>query len=480
MAAFFFHFNGGRYFTMKVFDTIAAIATPYGKGGVAMIRISGADAFCVADKIFACASGNLLSEMPVGRACYGEIREPSGTNKSVDDGIAVCFKAPRSFTGEDTVEISCHGGILVTQRVLSCALSAGARMAEAGEFTRRAYVSGKIRLNEAEALGNLLEAKSDSQLSLARNGMQGRLSMRMEELYLSLRRVLTGIYASIDFPDEDLAEMTVEEMLDALRMTLNELKKLASTYKTGSAISEGIPTVICGRTNAGKSSVYNRILGYDAAIVTDIEGTTRDVLRETASLGKATLLLCDTAGIRETEDRVEIIGIERSLRELDGAGLVLAVFDGSREPDGDDASLVLKIITDGAPAIALINKSDSFNGNENARLDEMLRGFSHKVYISAKTGEGFDLLANEIDSMFIDGELDVDNDPIITGARQYAAISRAIEQLTEAIADIERGVSLDACCVEVEGAMSSLGELDGREIGEEIVADIFAHFCVGK
>ena len=214
---------------MKVFDTIAAIATPYGKGGVAMIRISGNEAFSVADRIFRCASGKELSEMPIGRACYGEICEPNGEKQSVDDGIAVCFRAPRSFTGEDTVEISCHGGILVTQRVLSCALSAGARMAEAGEFPRRAYVSGKIRLNEAEALGDLLEAKSEGQLSLARNGMQGRLSMRMEELYISLRSVLTGIYANIDFPDEDLAEMTVDEMITALKRVLADIKALAGT-----------------------------------------------------------------------------------------------------------------------------------------------------------------------------------------------------------------------------------------------------------
>ncbi len=465
---------------MKIFDTIAAIATPYGKGGVAMIRISGAEAFSIADSIFSCASGKALSNMPIGRASYGVIHEPNGEKKSVDDGIAVCFRAPRSFTGEDTVEISCHGGILVTQRVLSCALSAGARMAEAGEFTRRAYVSGKLRLNEAEALGDLLEARNESQLSLARNGMQGRLSMRMEELYIALRSVLTGIYANIDFPDEDLAEMTVDEMVEALKSVLADIKALASTYKTGRAINEGIPTVICGRANAGKSSVYNRILGYDAAIVTDIEGTTRDVLRETASLGKATLLLCDTAGIRETDDKVESIGIERSIREIEGAGLVLIIFDGTRAPDGEDKMLVEKILGNNIPAVALINKLDAFDGEKNAELLDLICKFEHKIEISAKTGEGFSELANEIDAMFIDGELDVDNDPIITGARQYAAISKAISELSSAIADIERGVSLDACCVEVEGVMSALGELDGREIGEEIVSEIFSHFCVGK
>ena len=201
---------------MNVFDTIAAVATPYGKGGVAMIRISGGEAIAIADRIFKAKSGKSLFDIESGRACYGDICSPLENQRSNDDGIAVIFRAPRSFTGEDTVEISCHGGILITQKVLSCALAAGARMAEAGEFTRRAYVSGKMRLNEAEALGNLLEAKNEGQLSLARNGMRGKLSARMEELYVLLRAVLTGIYANIDFPDEDLADMTRDEMLEAL------------------------------------------------------------------------------------------------------------------------------------------------------------------------------------------------------------------------------------------------------------------------
>ena len=465
---------------MYIFDTIAAISTPYGKGGVAMIRISGADALAVADAIFTSRAGKKLSELQVGKAYYGDILSPIENGKSIDDGIAVYFRAPHSFTGEDTVEISCHGGILLTQKVLSAALSAGARMAEAGEFTRRAYVLGKIRLNEAESLGNLLEAKNEGQLSLARNGMRGRLTSKMDELYLVLRSVLTGIYANIDFPDEDLADMSREEMLEALKNALTEINRLAATYKTGNAVSEGIPTVICGRTNAGKSSVYNRILGYDAAIVTDIEGTTRDVLRQNATLGKVTLLLCDTAGIRRTDDKVENIGIERSIKEIDEAGLILAVFDGSKAPDNDDKELVQKILSSKAAAVAIINKTDILANGINSELQELVSVFEHKSYISALTGEGFDSLSALVDEMFIDGTLDFDNDAIITGARQYAAISKAAELLSNAVFDIERGVSLDACCVEVECAMSALGELDGREIGEEIVHEIFSHFCVGK
>ena len=464
---------------MRLYDTVAAVSTPHGKGGVAMIRITGRDAIAVADKTFKRKNGASLADTKSSLMVYGEIFDRR-LGESVDDGMAVVFRAPCSFTGEDTVEIYCHGGVLVTRKVLALALANGARMAEAGEFTRRAYVLGKIRLNEAESLGNLLEAKNEGQLSLARNGMRGRLTSKMDELYLVLRSVLTGIYANIDFPDEDLADMGREEMLEALKNAHTEINRLAATYKTGNAVSEGIPTVICGRTNAGKSSVYNRILGYDAAIVTDIEGTTRDVLRQNATLGKVTLLLCDTAGIRRTDDKVENIGIERSIKEIDEAGLILAVFDGSKAPDNDDKELVQKILSSKAAAVAIINKTDILANGINSELQELVSVFEHKSYISALTGEGFDSLSALVDEMFIDGTLDFDNDAIITGARQYAAISKAAELLSNAVCDIERGVSLDACCVEVECAMSALGELDGREIGEEIVHEIFSHFCVGK
>ena len=454
---------------MNLLDTIAAVSTPYGKGGVALIRISGADAVSVADKIFKARSGRMLADAEHGKMTYGEIFMP-GESDSIDDVMAVAFRAPRSFTGEDTVEISCHGGILVTRKVLSAVLLAGARAAEAGEFTRRAYISGKLKLNEAEALGDLLEARSESQLTLARGGMKGRLSDRMGELYDDLRKVLTGIYAVIDFPDEDLSEMSREEMESEIGRVAADVRRLADTYGTGRAVSEGIPTVICGRTNAGKSSVYNRILGYDAAIVTDVEGTTRDVLRETAILGKATLLLCDTAGLRRTEDKVESIGIERSLKEIEEAELVLAVFDGTRAPTDEDVELAKRISSSGVASIALINKSDICS-EQSSELLSLCSAFGKTVSVSAANGEGFDALAAAVEELFIDGDIDIKKDAVVTGARQFAALNSCCELLCRA---------LDACCVGIECAMSALGEVDGREIGEEIVADIFSRFCVGK
>ncbi|MBP3370079.1 MAG: tRNA uridine-5-carboxymethylaminomethyl(34) synthesis GTPase MnmE [Clostridia bacterium] len=468
---------------MRILDTVAAVSTPYGKGGVALIRISGVDAISIADRVFKAASGRRLADTEHAKIVYGEIFMPDEKNtmerKSIDDVMAVAFRAPHSFTGENTVEISCHGGILVTQKVLSAVLLAGARAAEAGEFTRRAYISGKLKLTEAEALGDLLDARSESQLVLARSGMKGRLSKRMSELYESLLKVLSGIYAVIDFPDEDLADMSRDEMQAELDSVLSGINRLLGTYGTGRAISEGIPTVICGRTNAGKSSVYNRLLGYDAAIVTDIEGTTRDVLRETAILGRSTLLLCDTAGLRDTNDKVESIGIERSLREIESAELVLAVFDGSREPTDEDRALADRIIGSGRASVALINKSDMGCAYMDAFAD-LCDGFDRVLSVSAENGEGFDRLCESVEELFMDGSIDIESDAVVTGARQFASIRSSAELLERAIADMRAGMSLDACCVGVECAMAALGEVDGREIGEEIVLDIFSRFCVGK
>lgn len=461
---------------MNLLDTIAAVSTPYGKGGVAMIRISGGEAFSVADKVFKCANGLVLSDVPHGKMVYGEIFM-AGESVSVDDGMAVRFCAPRSFTGEDTVEITCHGGILVTRKVLAAVLSAGARHAEAGEFTRRAYISGKMKLTQAEALGDLLEADSETRLTLARNGMKGNLARAAGDIYVSLRDVMTSMYAAIDFPDEDLAQMSRAEISDALRQAIENIRKLMNTYRTGRAVNEGIPTVICGRANAGKSSVYNRILGYEAAIVTDIEGTTRDVLREKATLGSTTLLLCDTAGLRQTDDVVENIGIERTLGALDDAELVLAVFDASAPLNDEDIALVSRIKASGKTAIALLNKTDklddvAFNIDKSA--------FVSVVNVSALSGDGFDELARAVDDLYIDGALDISSDAVVTGARQYASLSSASEALEQSIADLDSELPLDLVSVGLESAMSALGEVDGRQIGEEIVAEIFSKFCVGK
>ena len=465
---------------MKLNDTIAAVSTPRGKGGVAMIRISGEDALTVGERIFSCVSEKPLAEAPSAKMVRGRIFD-FAEKAEIDDGMAVVFRAPFSFTGENTVEIYCHGGALITEQVLCSTLLAGARAAEPGEFTRRAFINGKMSLSEAESLGALLEAKTTGQARLARGGMKGHLARKTREIYDSLLSVMTGIYAAIDFPDEDLNEFSREEIAEVMKKSISEIDRLADTYRTGRAVSEGVQTVICGKANAGKSSVYNRIVGYDAAIVTDIEGTTRDVLRQTATLGKTTLLLCDTAGIRQTSDTVESIGIERALGELEGAELVLAVFDSSASIDSDDEYLLSRIDAikqNGTPCIALLNKSDL---QQNSILIDIIKShFDMCIEISASRGEGFDMLSTAIDSLFIDGTISLGDDAVVTGARQHAALVHASEALSASLDELNAGTPLDLSCIGIESALTHIGMLDGRQLGEEIVAEIFSKFCVGK
>ena len=462
---------------MKLLDTIAAISTPYGKGGIAVLRISGDRAVEIAGQVFQPASGKALSDVAHSTAVYGRISDATNGGRQIDDGIATCFYAPRSFTGEDTVEISCHGGVLITQRVLSSILAAGARAAMPGEFTKRAFINGKMTLTGAEGLGDLLEATTDEQISLARSNMKGTLSDAGKKIYGSLADVLAAIFAHIDYPDEDLAEISLDEMLSIANRAMADLKKLARTYSTGRAVAEGIPTVILGRTNAGKSSLYNRIVGRDAAIVTDIEGTTRDVLTETAKLGRVILRLSDTAGLRESGDTVEMIGIDRAKRVAEDAELIIAVFDGSREPDSDDEGFISYLASLSGTKIAVVNKSDV---GYCEKYDGILKNMDVVCRLSAESGEGFDSLASAIEKKYIDGQLDTGKDAIISNARQMAAVSSAISALEGAICAIESSLPLEICCAEVENALSALGELDGRTVSEDVVSRIFANFCVGK
>jgi len=461
---------------MKILDTIAAIGTPYGKGGVAIIRISGEDAIAVAEKVFVAASGKALSELEPNKLVWGEIYRNYGDERiCIDDGMAVVFRAPRSFTGEDTVEINCHGGILVTRSVLSAVIEAGARMATAGEFTRRAFVNGKMKLTQAEALGYLLDAENENQLLLSRGGMRGILSDKTEAIYKRLVDVMGSVYAKLDFPDEDLNELGRDEIREILTRVYDEIMALSATYKTGRAISKGVPTASCGHTNVGKSSIYNRLVGRDAAIVTDVEGTTRDLLYETVSFGGATLRLCDTAGIRETDDIVENIGISRAKDEIEKCELVFAVFDISEEMTPEDEAFYRELLASGKEIIALYNKADI-----NVEKNKPSELFERYVYVSAKTGEGFDELENMVGDMFIDGNISLYSDAVVMDERQYSSLIRSAESISHAIASIDASLELDICSVDIEMAMSELSELDGREVGEDIVSNIFSRFCVGK
>lgn len=455
-------------------DTIAAVSTPRGKGGVAMLRISGRDAAAVGDRVFR-PRGKKLSEREPRCAIWGEIvaTEPDGSEIVIDDGVAVYYRAPHSYTGEDTVELCCHGGVLMTQTVLETVLCAGARMAEPGEFTRRAFVSGRMGLSEAEALAALLDAQTHSQLRLSRAGMGGRLGREVEKLYSALRTYVSDIYARVDFPDEDLAGMSREQLRDGVADVGGRIEKLLETYRTGHAVSEGIQTVLCGAVNSGKSSLYNALLGREAAIVTDVAGTTRDLLEDTVSLGGVTLRLCDTAGLRDSDDAVERIGIERARERVAGAELVIALFDVSRPGGEDECELVRMLEGIISPVIIVATKCD-LPRCEGAVCPP------GAISISARTGEGLDVLTARVQELFLDGSLSLTDDAIVSNARQYAALRGAAASVTASLAAFDAGLPEDICGSDLEAAMAALGEIDGRAVTIDIVNDIFSRFCVGK
>ena len=393
-------------------NTIAAISTPPGKGGVAIIRISGDDALEIASRVFFPTNKKSFKDAAVRMQIRGEIFQGE---EMIDDGMATYFKAPASYTGEDTVEIYCHGGTLVTNAVLEAVLSAGAVLATAGEFTRRAFVSGKLSLVEAEAIGNLLEAESLSQIKLASKKSRTHLSLKIEEIRELLTSLLSSIYARIDYPDEDLGDFSDEQAVNILLDAKKKTEALLSTYRTGKAVKSGIKTVICGKPNVGKSSIYNMLLGREAAIVTDIEGTTRDVLSDKIPLGKVMLNLSDTAGIREvTSDPIEKIGIERSLEKINEAELILAVFDLSREFDAKDEALIKSVLDCDCAKIAILNKSDLTEKFDRKKTKD---AFDAVLTTSVKSSDFILNLSQTVDAMFTDEKIKVGDDAVISSAR---------------------------------------------------------------
>ncbi len=455
--------------------TIAAISTPPGKGGVALIRVSGADAFRIADKCFLTHGEVPLSGRSPRTAVRGDIILDGA---KIDDGIAFTFPAPHSYTGENTVEITCHGGALVTRAVLDAVIAAGASPALPGEFTRRAYMNGHLTLTEAEAIGNLLEASSMGQIKLASRESRTHLSRALAALHDETVLLLSSLFACIDYPEEDLAELSNEELISRLYALIRNMDTLLATYRTGRSVAEGISTVICGRPNVGKSSLYNLLCREDAAIVTDVAGTTRDVLERTVPLGEVLLRLCDTAGIHETYDPVEQIGVSRSRDRMREADLILAVFDGSAPLSDEDMDLINTLKATEATVIACINKSDL----GEADMSVVRSSFAHTVSLSAKHGEqaAHEAFSALITHLFTDGHIRIGEDAILTGARQFAALTHARDFAVSARDAIQSGIPADIACSELERALGALAELDGRAVSEEVVAGIFSHFCVGK
>ena len=460
-------------------DVIAAVATPPGKGGVAIIRISGSGSLELADRIFRPISGRPLSFYPTRTAVYGYVI--NSKSEKVDDCLITLFNDGSSYTGEETAEISCHGGVLITRAVLRTVFEAGATPAEAGEFTRRAFLNGKLTLIDAEAIGNLLDAGTEAQLALASDGQRRLLNSHVDAIRKELTRLLGSLYARIDYPEEDLGELSSEQILSTLNAIRGRIQKLSSTYSTGRAISEGITVSLVGRPNAGKSSLYNLILGEDRAIVTDLAGTTRDVLEAKTSIGKVAVRLFDTAGIRPLADAdtVEQIGISRAEQRLRQSDLIIALFDGSSPRSKEDDLLISALGEARGVKLCLINKSDLPRCFDSSTLPDVFCRTA-EVSVTDEPHRVLELIQSEVEERFIDGEISMDTDPIVSSLRQQAELTRAGELIDSAILAINEGMPPDCASSDIELALGAIGQIDGRAVSEAVVEDIFSRFCVGK
>jgi len=451
--------------------TVAAISTPQAPGGIGIVRISGPDARVIAQKVFTAKSGKQLNQIKGYQALYGGVYDGQ---ELIDEAIALNFTAPASFTGEDVVELSCHGGLYLMRRVLKAVFSAGAVPAAAGEFTRRAFLNGKIGLTEAESVMQLISAQGEQAAKVAMSGHDGALEKKIVKIREMLLGTAAHLSAWADYPDDDIPEVNTDALEETLTAAKMELERLLHQFDAGRAIREGVQTVIAGRPNVGKSTLMNLIAGCERSIVTEYAGTTRDVVEDTVILGDIPLHLADTAGIHLTEDPVERIGVLRAQEKVRQAQLVLAVFDSSQELNREDRELI--DVIEAAPAIAVVNKSDLPSKIDIEYIQDKFRQI---VYISALSGSGLQELKDAVAKLLQTAQLNP-AEGILYTERQRDAARRAGDCVTEALLAVKQGITLDAVTVSIEGAISALLELTGERATEAVVDSVFHQFCVGK
>ena len=454
-------------------STICAISTPLAAGGISVIRISGEDALGVAEKVFEPQTCKDVGSMAGYTCAYGRIKDAQG--RTVDDGVLTVFRAPRSYTGEDVCEISCHGGIYVTKKVLRLCLENGASLADRGEFTKRAFLNGKLSLTQAEAVMDTISAQGEFALNSANLAREGKLFKSIKKLCDRLVEILGELAAWVDYPEEDLPEVESDALAKSLKDAISALKKILDNYDRGLVFKSGIDTCIAGKPNVGKSALMNMLLGFDRSIVTDIAGTTRDVIQESVQLGNVTLKLSDTAGIHETDDTVEQLGVELAKKRLDQAMLIMAVFDSSQALDEQDRRLLEYIGRLDKKTLIILNKTDLEAAAEKAELER----FGQVIEISAKKGEGLDGIQSAVEQLFKAGEYDADSD-IFANERQKVCVATAHRYLSSALESLETGQTLDAVTVMIDYAADALLELTGEKATEAVVNNVFAKFCVGK
>ncbi len=451
-------------------ETIAAVSTGNVISAIGIIRLSGAGCAKVAGKVFTLNSGNPLSEAPEKKLCLGQLRDKQG--RVIDSGCAILSRGPHSYTGEDTVEFHCHGSPAVLAAGLEALYQAGARPARRGEFTKRAFLNGKLDLTQAEAVIDLIEAETADAAANAAGQVEGVLQKKLNPIYDDLTNLCSHFHAVLDYPDEDIEDFGLASYENSLRSNAKSLYALLQTYGQGRILRQGVAAAIVGRPNVGKSSLLNAMAGFERCIVTDIPGTTRDTVEEVVMVGSTRLRLIDTAGIRDTTDTVESLGVERSKQAVEDADLVIYVCDGS-QPLTDEDRAIIDLCCEQENAIALINKSDL--GSKVVPSD---LPFVYVIPICAKTGEGLDLLADTIGTIF-ENNTPCDGS-ILTNVRQFDAIRRAYEAMLRSLQGLMLGLTPDAVLTDVEEAMEAMGEVTGATVREDITARIFERFCVGK
>ena len=450
--------------------TIAAVSTGNVVSAIGIIRLTGDDCAEIAGKIFTLNSGKPLSEAADRKLTLGTLHDSQG--RPIDSCCAIFTRGPHSYTGEDTVEFHCHGSPAVLSAGLEALYCAGARPAKRGEFTKRAFLNGQLDLTQAEAVIDLIEAESADAAANAAGQVGGILQKKLNPIYDDLTNLCSHFHAVLDYPDEDIEDFGLERYEGSLKADAKALENLLKTYNQGRILRSGVAAAIVGKPNVGKSSLLNALAGYDRVIVTEVAGTTRDTVEETVMVGKTRLRLIDTAGIRETDDKIEAMGVERSRQAVENADLVIFVCDGSK-PLTEEDEAVIDFCCEHEHAVALINKADLGSAVEPGDLP-----FMYVINICAKTGEGLELLVDVVDEMF-EGETPCDGS-ILTNTRQYDAIRRAYDAMQAALKGLRMRLTPDAVLTDVEEAMEAMGEVTGATVREDITARIFERFCVGK
>ena len=452
-------------------DTIAALSTPLAPGGISVIRISGDNAIEVADKIVKTTSGKKLTSLRGYTAAHGKVYNG---DEVLDECVALVFRQPKSYTGEDTVEISCHGGVLVSSKVLRAVFNAGARPAQGGEFTKRAFLNGKMDLSEAEAVMSLISARGEGGMKAALTALDGALSKKIDGYCNILVSAAANMAAWIDYPDDEIPELDFGVLKASLSEVYDGLEALLGRFDAGKAITDGVETAIVGKPNVGKSALMNMLSGFRRSIVTDIAGTTRDIVEETVRVGRVLLNLADTAGIRESEDTVESIGVEMAKDKIENAGLILAVFDVSRGLDESDEEILE--LCKGREVIGVINKTDLPCKADVERIKEAL---GEVIFISALKGDGEKELSEAIERALGTDKIDT-SQAMLTTERQRRSAEKALSSIREAIDAVEMGITMDAVNVCIDSAIEDLLELTGKKAREAVVDEVFSRFCVGK